>query len=554
MQGVPSDHELQGVIPRSFSKIFQHIRSMSNRKYLTHVSYYEIYNEEVRDLLAPVEKQKERLEVKEKPESGFYVKDLSLIQVKNEEEMMKLFEAGNRNRSVGATLMNEQSSRSHSIFTINIESCEANSESDEKSHIIAGKLCMVDLAGSERSSKSGASGERLKEAAKINLSLSALGNCISALVDGKSSHIPYRDSKLTKLLQDSLGGNAKTAMIATISPAGYNYDETVSTLRYASRTKNIKNKPKINQDPKDALLKGYQEEIERLKAILAQKRASTVNKSNTVMGKTTPESNVNISRDVSSAEKEAIEKQRKLLEQAASEKDGIARELSSRQTEIEIEKRQREELLSKLNDIESKVVGGKAEDLSQQVNLKKSTLETQKKEIESKKQNEKMLKNKLGEKEAVQSQIEGKYSSLQEEIDAKTKKLKKLFQKYDEIKAEKKRISEEFAKERLELQDTIHELTKELSLKESMIDNFIPPEVKEDLEARIVYSEETNSWILKPKAFDYKKISRPKINSDPSIPPLSLSTRFYMSQNNSPVRYKPFNLMANDLEMPSKNF
>ena len=128
----------------------------------------------------------------------------------------------------------------------------------------------MDLAGSERQSKTGATGERLKEATKINLSLSALGNVISALVDGRCRHIPYRDSKLTRLLQDSLGGNTKTLMVACLSPADNNYDETLSTLRYANRAKNIRNKPRINEDPKDALLREYQEEIKRLKAILAQ--------------------------------------------------------------------------------------------------------------------------------------------------------------------------------------------------------------------------------------------------------------------------------------------
>lgn len=124
------------------------------------------------------------------------------------------------------------------------------------------------IKGSERQGKTGATGDRLKEATKINLSLSALGNVISALVDGKSQHVPYRDSKLTRLLQDSLGGNTKTIMIAAISPADYNYDETLGTLRYASRAKNIVNKPKVNEDPKDALLKQYLEEIQRLKSLL----------------------------------------------------------------------------------------------------------------------------------------------------------------------------------------------------------------------------------------------------------------------------------------------
>mmetsp|Transcript_8599 Transcript_8599/g.25741 ORF Transcript_8599/g.25741 Transcript_8599/m.25741 type:complete len:1294 (-) Transcript_8599:885-4766(-) len=169
--------------------------------------------------------------------------------------------------ATGATAMNAQSSRSHSIFTVWVEMCETREDGSD--HIVAGKLNLVDLAGSERQSKTQAEGARLKEATKINLSLSALGNVISALVDGKAKHIPYRDSKLTRLLQDSLGGNTKTLMIAAISPADNNYDETLSTLRYANRAKNIKNKATINEDPKDAMLREYQEEIQRLKALLA---------------------------------------------------------------------------------------------------------------------------------------------------------------------------------------------------------------------------------------------------------------------------------------------
>jgi len=147
-------------------------------------------------------------------------------------------------------------------------STQEQTEHGEDAKIKAGKLNLVDLAGSERQSKTGAQGVRFKEATKINLSLSALGNVISALVEGKGKHIPYRDSKLTRLLQDSLGGNTKTVMIACVSPAEDNYDETLSTLRYANRAKNIKNKAKINMDPKDALLKQYQDEIQKLKDLL----------------------------------------------------------------------------------------------------------------------------------------------------------------------------------------------------------------------------------------------------------------------------------------------
>ena len=162
--------------------------------------------------------------------------------------------------------MNDASSRSHSIFTITIESSEMGN--DGKSHIRVGKLNIVDLAGSERQSKTQAEGERLKEGIKINLSLSTLCHVISSLTDPKCTFVPYRDSKLTRLLQDSLGGNTKTMMIANIGPADYNMDESLSTLRYASRAKAIQNKPRINEDPKDTMIREFQEEITRLKAEL----------------------------------------------------------------------------------------------------------------------------------------------------------------------------------------------------------------------------------------------------------------------------------------------
>jgi hypothetical protein len=206
MQGVKNSPELAGIIPNAFTHIFNHISHTPTKKFLVSVSYLEIYNEDIVDLLASTSQNRTSLELKEHVDKGVYVKDLSTRMVNSVNEMDQLMNWGNKNRSVGATLMNEQSSRSHSIFTITIESCESFSSAPgaqagaaaKDGKIIAGKLHLVDLAGSERQSKTGASGDRLKEAAKINLSLTALGNCISALVDGKSSHIPYRDSKLTR--------------------------------------------------------------------------------------------------------------------------------------------------------------------------------------------------------------------------------------------------------------------------------------------------------------------------------------------------------------------
>jgi predicted RNase H-like HicB family nuclease len=202
-------------------------------------------------------------DLKESPQTGVFIKDLKTVAVKSVDEMFKLLDYGNKNRSVAKTNMNATSSRSHALFTVHIESME-----NEK--IKASKLNFVDLAGSERQGKTGASGDTLKEGAKINLSLTALGNVINSLVDGKKGgHIPYRDSKLTRLLQDSLGGNTKTLMVASVSPAEDNYDETVSTLRYAARARNIKNSPHVNEDPKDTLIKEYMSEIEKLRKQLS---------------------------------------------------------------------------------------------------------------------------------------------------------------------------------------------------------------------------------------------------------------------------------------------
>ncbi|CAK58191.1 unnamed protein product (macronuclear) [Paramecium tetraurelia] len=270
MIGDPSNEIMKGIIPRTFDQIISLINnnSDSNKKFLLRCSYIEIYNEEIHDLLSKDVKQK--YELKE-GQQGVFIKDLNIAVVRTTQEMDRYMQLGTQNRSVGATAMNKESSRSHCIFTVYIECSLTDAKGNER--ITAGKLNLVDLAGSERQSKTQATGDRLKEATKINLSLSALGNVISALVDGKTQHIPYRDSKLTRLLQDSLGGNTKTIMITAISPSDFNYDETMSSLRYASRAKMIKNQPKVNEDPKDALLKEQAEEIKKLKELLSKQAA-----------------------------------------------------------------------------------------------------------------------------------------------------------------------------------------------------------------------------------------------------------------------------------------
>lgn len=216
-----------------------------------------------------------------------------------------------------------------------------------------GKLNLVDLAGSERQSKTGATGKRLKEASKINLSLSALGNVISALVDGKNIHVPYRDSKLTRLLQDSLGGNSKTLMIANIGPASYNYEESLTTLRYANRAKNIKNQPRVNEDPKEALLREYQEEIQRLKNMLNQR--SLQNPAQLNDENLSREQYLNEEEDKLNDKRKFIMNENHLTE---AERNRLLQEVEKKQKAIEAEKKYIEELANKINSMESKLLQG----------------------------------------------------------------------------------------------------------------------------------------------------------------------------------------------------
>lgn len=238
----------RGVIPRIVEQIFASILSSpSTIEYTVRVSYMEIYMERIRDLLAP---HNDNLPVHEEKSRGVYVKGLLEIYVSSIQEVYEVMRRGGNARAVASTNMNAESSRSHSIFVITITQKNVETGSAK-----SGQLFLVDLAGSEKVGKTGASGQTLEEAKKINKSLSALGMVINNLTDGKSSHIPYRDSKLTRILQESLGGNSRTTLIINCSPSSYNAEETLGTLRFGMRAKAIKNKAKINAEISPAELK-----------------------------------------------------------------------------------------------------------------------------------------------------------------------------------------------------------------------------------------------------------------------------------------------------------
>lgn len=204
------------------------------------ISMIEIYMEKIRDLLDPT---KDNLAVHEEKSKGIYIADVTETYVTDERDVYGIMKLGQSNRSIAATNMNAESSRSHSIFILTVTQSNLEDMSCK-----TGKLFLVDLAGSEKISKTGATGQVLEEAKKINQSLTTLGKVINALTDKKASHIPYRESKLTRILQESLGGNSRTALIITCSPHPYNELETLSTLRFGQRARNIKNQPKVNRE------------------------------------------------------------------------------------------------------------------------------------------------------------------------------------------------------------------------------------------------------------------------------------------------------------------
>uniref|UniRef100_A0A8C1QEE9 Kinesin-like protein n=1 Tax=Cyprinus carpio TaxID=7962 RepID=A0A8C1QEE9_CYPCA len=262
---------LAGIIPRTLHQIFEKLSS-NGTEFSVKVSLLEIYNEELFDLLSPAPDVTERLQLFDDPRNkrGVTIKGLEEITVHNKNEVYQILERGAAKRKTASTLMNAYSSRSHSVFSVTIHMKEITLDGEELVKI--GKLNLVDLAGSENIGRSGAVDKRAREAGNINQSLLTLGRVIKALVE-RGPHVPYRESKLTRILQDSLGGRTKTSIIATVSPASVNLEETLSTLDYANRAKSIMNKPEVNQKlTKRTLIKEYTEEIERLKRDLAATR------------------------------------------------------------------------------------------------------------------------------------------------------------------------------------------------------------------------------------------------------------------------------------------
>lgn len=556
MEGVIDNVDLKGIMPNSFDYVFNAVKGAAkNVEFLVRASFLEIYLDEVYDLLNQKD-ARQRMDVKEDPQRGVFVKDLCTDTVKSPSDLHALLEIGTRQRKVGATEMNKGSSRSHSIFSIVVET----STTDE--HGVRtykqGKLNLVDLAGSERQKKTHASGDRLDEAKAINLSLSALGNVIKALVSRNKQHVPFRDSKLTRLLQDSLGGNTKTVMVANVGPANHNFEETISTLRYADRAKQIKNKPKVNEDAKDAMLRQMQEEIAMLKArLVAKQRGIDFSKLShdqaVVLGLngTLPDgtSASSLSADVEEMEiiKEKIvdsgfrmEDLQRVITQAKkeeaemenkteAEKQEIVRrkqeaeekyrdldaELKKHEAHVELEKSEMAQCEHMLREKQQELLKGGG-DLAFAAQQKQELKKTEE-ELWKRREEQERLAKELAAKEDAKLLLDEEYQNAQEELTQIQKKLKLLFVRWQEKKEDLKLLQEEFDMEREDLVDTIRALDKQMKLKALVVDTFLPPEVVSQLDSLKHWDSFNDQWTLPGLQFAGNTIPRLDAQSIPGF-------------------------------------
>ena len=487
MMGIVTDPNLKGIIPNAFSHIFGFIKTEGeSKRFFLRCSFVEIYNEEVRDLLGNKDK---KLDIREDPKKGTILKDLNYVTIKSPADIEKCLEKGNKNRHVGQTSMNDQSSRSHSLFTVYLEIEEKGENGN--SRIKSGKLNLVDLAGSERVGKTNATGQTFDEGKKINLSLTALGSVIDALSQNRK-YIPYKDSKLTRLLADSLGGNTKTVMFANISPASYNYDETLGTLRYASRAKLIKNAPVVNEDPKDALLRKYEEEIKALKEKLANG-----GNLNDILEEVSEESDDD-DNEVEEENKEIVKKfMRKRSVYLGDDPEKI-------------------QLLAKITELEKNLIDNvKLEDAEvregEKVNkneLAKRIKEQEEKNKQFKEYREKQMKE--------NEEMEKKMKKLQEQKEKEEELLKndanKLQEKIKELNSEIEDLKNEGAKDRTDYLENVKEISKENDLYKKIIYELLNENQFKKICEMSRYIEDDNLWKIKPFSIKENKLAFSNVN------------------------------------------
>ncbi|KAG5310628.1 KIF4 protein, partial [Acromyrmex insinuator] len=452
--------EEKGIIPRAIYDIFEIIQSKEDWSFKVAVSFMELYQEQLYDLLSDKQKSQSIVDIRE-DSKNIKIVGITEKPVEDARETLKCLTQGSLGRVTGATAMNAHSSRSHAIFTL----CIHQQKKDDPNTATVAKFHLVDLAGSERSKKTQTTGERFKEGVNINKGLLALGNVISQLGDGASgTYIGYRDSKLTRLLQDSLGGNSMTLMVACVSPADYNLDETLSTLRYADRARKIKNKPIVNQDPKVA-------EINRLNKLVQELRLALANQE---FGLTCPK------------EHEALEKRYSVLQQKFRD---MTEKLNSNLREIVI-MHERAEMAEQAREKIRFTISLLLDEFKQILQDFDSCLE-----IDDEKRNklkaiyEKMLDLQNNEKKASEELINHKISNskhccvmhMEEDIECvRTEELNDIEDNLDYFD----RKEEEHTLRQAERNNEVQIINKELALKESLVSELLKNVTQETAESR----------------------------------------------------------------------
>ena len=488
MMGIVTDPNLKGIIPNAFSHIFGFIKTEGeSKKFFLRCSFVEIYNEEVRDLLG---KNNRKLDIREDPKKGTFLRDVTYITIKNTSDIENCLERGNKNRHVGQTSMNDQSSRSHSLFTVYLE-IEEKGEGGN-SRIKSGKLNLVDLAGSERVGKTNATGQTFDEGKKINLSLTALGSVIDALSQNRK-YVPYKDSKLTRLLADSLGGNTKTVMFANISPASYNYDETLGTLRYASRAKLIKNAPVVNEDPKDALLRKYEEEIKALKEKLAN--------------------GGNINEVLEEVEEESDDDSEELEE----ENKKIVRKYTRKKSVYMGDDPEKIALLAKISELEKDLIDNvKLEDDEARYGEEKIKKKEFVKRIKEQEEENRKFKEYREKQMKENEEMEKKMQKLQEQKEKEEELLKndanKLQEKIKELNSEIEDLKNEGAKDRIDYLESVKEISRENDLYKKIIYELLNENQFKKICEMSRYIEDDNLWKIKPFSLKENKIAFSNVN------------------------------------------
>ena len=488
MMGIVTDPNLKGIIPNAFSHIFGFIKTEGeSKKFFLRCSFVEIYNEEVRDLLG---KNNRKLDIREDPKKGTFLRDVTYITIKNTSDIENCLERGNKNRHVGQTSMNDQSSRSHSLFTVYLE-IEEKGEGGN-SRIKSGKLNLVDLAGSERVGKTNATGQTFDEGKKINLSLTALGSVIDALSQNRK-YVPYKDSKLTRLLADSLGGNTKTVMFANISPASYNYDETLGTLRYASRAKLIKNAPVVNEDPKDALLRKYEEEIKALKEKLSN--------------------GGNINEVLEEVEEESDDDSEELEE----ENKKIVRKYTRKKSVYMGDDPEKIALLAKISELEKDLIDNvKLEDDEARYGEEKIKKKEFVKRIKEQEEENRKFKEYRERQMKENEEMEKKMKKLQEQKEKEEELLKndanKLQEKINELNSEIEDLKNEGAKDRSDYLESVKEISRENDLYKKIINVILNENQFKKICEMSRYIEDDNLWKIKPFSLKENKIAFSNVN------------------------------------------